>query len=58
MAMFENDGVQLDPEEPVTAELIGENWAKITDLSSGAPITHGAEGRIEPRLRAIGRWLE
>ena len=58
MAMFENDGVQLDPEEPVTAELIGENWAKITDLSSGAPITHGAEGRIEPRLRAIGRWFE
>ncbi|MGE4323422.1 MAG: SDR family NAD(P)-dependent oxidoreductase [Sphingobium sp.] len=58
MAMFENDGVQLDPEQPITAEIVAQNWDAIIDPSSGALITHGAEGRIEPRLRAIGRWVE
>ena len=58
MAMFENEGIQLDPEQPITAEIIGENWAAITDLGTGLPITHGPEGRIEMRLRGIGRWSE
>lgn len=58
MATFETEGVQLDPEEPITPELIARNWGSITDLDSGKPITHGVEGRAEPRLRAIGRWYE
>jgi NAD(P)-dependent dehydrogenase (short-subunit alcohol dehydrogenase family) len=58
MAMFETDGVQLDPEAPITAETVAQNWGAIIDPASGALITHGAEGRIEPRLRAIGRWVE
>lgn len=58
MAVFENEGVQLDPENEITIEAVAQNWGAITDLGTGVPITHGAEGRIEPRLRAIGRWSE
>ena len=56
--MFETDGVQFDPVEPLTPELIADHYEEISDLKTATPTTPGTAGRIEQRLRSIGRWEE
>ncbi len=51
---FVTDGVQFDPAEPVTIEMIQENIDKIRDLSTVIPYT-GMFGTVEKKLRAMGR---
>jgi NAD(P)-dependent dehydrogenase (short-subunit alcohol dehydrogenase family) len=56
--MFETEGVQFDPAEPITTEMIVERWAEINDLATATATTPGAAGRTEARLRSVGRWEE
>jgi NAD(P)-dependent dehydrogenase (short-subunit alcohol dehydrogenase family) len=56
--MFETEGVQFDPELPITPEMIAARYDEISDLATATPTTPGIEGRIERRLRSVGRWEE
>jgi len=51
---YVTDGVQFDPAEPVTIEMIQENIGKIRDLDTTIPYT-GMFGTVEKKLRAMGR---
>src|SRR5690348_9833773 len=51
---FVTDGVQFDPEKPVTIEMIQESIGKIRDLSTAVPYT-GLMGNVEHKLREMGR---
>ncbi|GAA2862701.1 SDR family NAD(P)-dependent oxidoreductase [Pseudonocardia halophobica] len=54
--MFETEGVQFDPAEPLTPEMVADRYEEIADLKTATPTTPGIAGRTEQRLRAIGRW--
>jgi NAD(P)-dependent dehydrogenase (short-subunit alcohol dehydrogenase family) len=51
---YRSEGVQFDPLEPVTVEMIDEAMPKILDMSNAAPQTRNRE-RMETALRAMGR---
>lgn len=51
---FVTDGVQFDPAEPVTIEMIQGNIDKIRDLNTVIPYT-GMFGTVEKKLREMGR---
>jgi hypothetical protein len=51
---FFSEGVQFDPEEPVTIEMVQQSIDKIRDLSNAKPYT-GLMGNVEKNLRAMGR---
>jgi NAD(P)-dependent dehydrogenase (short-subunit alcohol dehydrogenase family) len=51
---FVTDGVQFDPEKPVTIEMVQESIGKIRDLSTAVPYT-GLMGNVEHKLREMGR---
>jgi len=51
---FVTEGVQFDPEEPVTIEMVSEAIDKIRDLSTAKPYT-GLMGNVERKLREMGR---
>jgi NAD(P)-dependent dehydrogenase (short-subunit alcohol dehydrogenase family) len=51
---FATDGVQFDPAEPVTIEMVRDNLGKIRDLSTAKPY-FGLMGNVIENLRAIGR---
>jgi NAD(P)-dependent dehydrogenase (short-subunit alcohol dehydrogenase family) len=51
---FVTDGVQFDPAEPVSIEMIQQSIDKIRDLSDAAPYT-GLMGNVERKLREMGR---
>ncbi len=51
---FVTEGVQFDPVEPVTIEMIQESLGKIRDLSTATPYV-GMMGNLEKRLRDMGR---
>ncbi|MGE0418847.1 MAG: SDR family oxidoreductase [Acetobacteraceae bacterium] len=51
---FVTDGVQFDPAEAVTIEMIQENIDKIRDLNTVIPYT-GMFGTVEKKLREMGR---
>lgn len=53
---FETQGVQFDPLEPVTPEMIADNISKIRNLEVPIATEPGSFGRFEERLRSIGRW--
>ena len=51
---FVTDGVQFDPAEPVTIEMIQQNIDKVRDLNTVIPYT-GMFGTVEKKLRDMGR---
>lgn len=51
---FESEGVQFDPEKPVTLEMFAEAFPRITDLKGAHPLrTIG--GEVEAKLKGIGK---
>ncbi|HVC59886.1 MAG TPA: SDR family NAD(P)-dependent oxidoreductase [Acetobacteraceae bacterium] len=51
---FVTEGVQFDPQQPVTIEMIAESIDKIRDLSTATPYT-GIMGNVAEKLREMGR---
>jgi NAD(P)-dependent dehydrogenase (short-subunit alcohol dehydrogenase family) len=51
---FVTDGVQFDPAEPVTIEMVRDSLGKIRDLSTAVPYT-GLMGNVVKKLREMGR---
>jgi NAD(P)-dependent dehydrogenase (short-subunit alcohol dehydrogenase family) len=51
---FVTEGVQFDPEQPVTIEMFAEAFPTLSDLSTAKPYT-GLMGNVERKLREIGR---
>jgi NAD(P)-dependent dehydrogenase (short-subunit alcohol dehydrogenase family) len=51
---FQSEGVQFDPDEPVTIEMVAEKIEQIRDLSKAKPYT-GLMGTVEQGLRRMGK---
>jgi NAD(P)-dependent dehydrogenase (short-subunit alcohol dehydrogenase family) len=51
---FQSEGVQFDPDEPVTVDMVAEKIGKIRDLSNARPYT-GLMGTVEQELRKMGK---
>ncbi len=51
---FETEGVQFDPDQPVTVEMFAEAVGKVTDLSSAHPLAT-IMGDLEGKLRSVGK---
>jgi NAD(P)-dependent dehydrogenase (short-subunit alcohol dehydrogenase family) len=51
---FQSEGVQFDPDEPVTVDMVAEKIGKIRDLSNAKPYT-GLMGTVEQELRKMGK---
>lgn len=51
---FVTEGVQFDPAEPVTIEMVRDSIDKIRDLSTAVPYT-GMMGNVDRKLREMGR---
>lgn len=51
---FRSEGVQFDPLEKVTPEMVADAMPKILDMTNAAPQTRNRE-RMEAALRAMGR---
>jgi NAD(P)-dependent dehydrogenase (short-subunit alcohol dehydrogenase family) len=51
---FQSEGVQFDPDEPVTPDMVAEKIGRIRDLSSAKPYT-GLMGTVEQELRKMGK---
>jgi len=51
---FQSEGVQFDPDQPVTLEMFAEKVSQIRDLSKAKPYT-GLMGTVEQSLRAMGK---
>jgi NAD(P)-dependent dehydrogenase (short-subunit alcohol dehydrogenase family) len=51
---FQSEGVQFDPDEPVTVDMVAEKIGKIRDLSNAKPYT-GLMGTVEQELRKLGK---
>jgi len=51
---FETEGVQFDPDKPITVEMFAEAFPKISDLSTAHPL-RTIMGEMEGKLRAIGK---
>jgi NAD(P)-dependent dehydrogenase (short-subunit alcohol dehydrogenase family) len=51
---FQSEGVQFDPDEPVTVEMVAEKIGQIRDLSKAKPYT-GLMGTVEQGLRRMGK---
>lgn len=54
VAFFKGPGAQFDPQQPLTPEMIGENWPRIADMSQVEPFL-GTLAGLEPNLRKLGR---
>jgi NAD(P)-dependent dehydrogenase (short-subunit alcohol dehydrogenase family) len=51
---YQSEGVQFDPEQPVTLEMFDEAFPKLSDMTNAAPLGRN-RARLEERLRAMGR---
>ena len=51
---FQSEGVQFDPDQPVTLEMFADKVAQIRDLSNAKPYT-GLMGTVEASLRKMGK---
>jgi len=51
---FQSEGVQFDPDEPVTIEMVADKIGQIRDLSNAKPYT-GLMGTVEASLRKMGK---
>lgn len=52
--MFETPGVQFDPRNPVTADMVGEAFERFGQVEPAAPVDPKPLGDLENRLRALG----
>jgi NAD(P)-dependent dehydrogenase (short-subunit alcohol dehydrogenase family) len=52
---YQSDGVQFDPEAPVTIDMFGDALDRITDFSEMSLFRENRHQRVEQKLRAIGR---
>ena len=50
---FETEGVQFDPTQEITVEMLDARFAEIADLSRGVPTRPGPEGRVLERLALL-----
>lgn len=55
IAYFEGEGLQFDPLEPVTIDMLVSASERILSLEGAKPVQEGPLGDIEARLKAIGR---
>ena len=53
---YVTEGVQFDPAEPVTIEMVRDNIDRIRDLSAATPYT-GMMGNVTDKLREMG-WIK
>jgi NAD(P)-dependent dehydrogenase (short-subunit alcohol dehydrogenase family) len=53
VAFYKGPGVQFDPAQPLTLEMIDENWPRIIDMSRVEPFL-GTLAGLEPNLRKLG----
>ncbi len=53
VAFYKGRGVQFDPAQPLTLEMIDENWPGICDMSQVEPFM-GTLAGLEPNLRKLG----
>jgi NAD(P)-dependent dehydrogenase (short-subunit alcohol dehydrogenase family) len=51
---YQSEGVQFDPEAPVTLEMFDEAFPKLSDMTNAAPLGRN-RARLEEGLRAMGR---
>jgi NAD(P)-dependent dehydrogenase (short-subunit alcohol dehydrogenase family) len=51
---FQSEGVQFDPDQPVTIEMVVEKMDQIRDLSKAKPYV-GLMGAVEQSLRSMGK---
>jgi NAD(P)-dependent dehydrogenase (short-subunit alcohol dehydrogenase family) len=51
---FQSEGVQFDPDQPVTVDMVAEKIGQIRDLSKAKPYT-GLMGTVEQGLRQMGK---
>jgi NAD(P)-dependent dehydrogenase (short-subunit alcohol dehydrogenase family) len=51
---FVSEGVQFDPDEPVTIDMVAEKIGKIRNLANAKPYT-GLMGNLEKNLRSLGK---
>jgi NAD(P)-dependent dehydrogenase (short-subunit alcohol dehydrogenase family) len=51
---FQTEGVQFDPDEPVTIEMVQGAFDQITDLSTASP-TGRMRDKLERKLKELGR---
>ena len=51
---FVTEGVQFDPAEPVTIEMVADSIERIRDLATATPYT-GLMGNVTEKLREMGR---
>ncbi|MGA9867814.1 MAG: SDR family oxidoreductase [Acetobacteraceae bacterium] len=51
---FETEGVQFDPDKPVTIEMFAEAFPRISDLANAHPLAT-ISGDMERKLRGIGK---
>jgi hypothetical protein len=51
---FQSEGVQFDPDQPVTIEMVAEKIGTIRDLSKAKPYT-GLMGTVAQSLRQMGK---
>ena len=51
---FVTEGMQFDPAEPVTIEMVADSIDRIRDLSTAVPYT-GMMGNVAEKLREMGR---
>lgn len=52
--MIEGEGVQFNPTQPVTAEMVAEAADKIRSIENAHPLNPNALGAIEERLQGLG----
>ncbi len=51
---FQSEGVQFDPDQPVTVDMVAEKIGQIRNLSNAKPYT-GLMGTVEQELRKLGK---
>jgi NAD(P)-dependent dehydrogenase (short-subunit alcohol dehydrogenase family) len=51
---FVSEGVQFDPDEPVTIDMVAEKIGQIRNLANAKPYT-GLMGNLEKNLRSLGK---
>lgn len=54
LALYKSQGVQFDPQQPVTLEMLADAWPRIADMAALEPY-RGSLASLEPNLRKLGR---
>jgi len=52
--LFFNEGIQFDPREPVTVDMVAQGWSQLTDMTKKEPIGRGMGPVIQRNLQKLG----